>query len=63
MYPFGHIGIGIHLLPRSLRVRLPWRWMVFGCLLPDTTLLDAAKKLEMDFHRELENARVSGAGN
>lgn len=36
MYPLGHVGIGVHLVPRRLRVH--WRWLALGCLLPD--LLD-----------------------
>ena len=35
MFPLGHVGIGIHLVPRRLREGLPWRWLAFGCLLPD----------------------------
>jgi hypothetical protein len=35
MLPFGHVGIGTHLIPRALRERLPWRWLALGCLLPD----------------------------
>lgn len=35
MFPFAHVGIGTHLIPRRLRAGLPWRWLALGCLLPD----------------------------
>ena len=35
MYPLGHLGIGVHLIPRRLRDGLRWRWLALGCLLPD----------------------------
>jgi len=35
VFPLGHVGIGTHLVPRRLREGLPWRWLAFGCLLPD----------------------------
>jgi membrane-bound metal-dependent hydrolase YbcI (DUF457 family) len=35
VFPLGHVGIGTHLIPRPWRDRLPWRWLAFGCLLPD----------------------------
>jgi hypothetical protein len=35
VFPLGHVGIGTHLIPRRLREGLPWRWLAFGCLLPD----------------------------
>lgn len=38
MYLLGHVGIGRYLVPPKIRVRLPWRWLAVGCLLPD--LLD-----------------------
>ena len=34
MFVLGHVGIGTRLLGR-LRHRLPARWLVLGCLLPD----------------------------
>jgi hypothetical protein len=34
LFVLGHVGIGTRLLGR-LRNRLPARWLVFGCLLPD----------------------------
>ena len=36
MYPLGHVGIGVHLIPE--RLRKPLRWLALGCVLPD--LLD-----------------------
>ena len=35
MFPLAHVGIGTHLVPRSVRDELPWRWLALGCLLPD----------------------------
>src|SRR5947199_4827939 len=35
LFPLGHVGIGTHLVPRSVRERMPWRWLALGCLLPD----------------------------
>ncbi|GAC1554241.1 MAG: metal-dependent hydrolase [Myxococcales bacterium] len=35
MYPLGHLGIGIQLVPRRLREGLRFRWLALGCLLPD----------------------------
>jgi hypothetical protein len=34
LFILGHVGVGTRLLGR-LRERLPARWLVFGCLLPD----------------------------
>ena len=62
MFPFGHVGIGTHLIPRAVRERLPWRWLALGCLLPD--LLDkpiwlAAQWLGVELP-QLESARLFG---
>jgi hypothetical protein len=38
MYPLGHVGIGVHLIPERLRSGLRFRWLALGCVLPD--LLD-----------------------
>lgn len=62
MFPFGHVGIGTHLIPRAARERLPWRWLALGCLLPD--LLDkpiwlAAQWLGVELPK-LESARLFG---
>lgn len=38
MFLLGHVGIGTHMIPPRIRARLPWRWLVVGCLVPD--LLD-----------------------
>jgi len=35
MFPLGHVGIGTHLVPPRTRAQLGWRWLAFGCLLPD----------------------------
>lgn len=35
MFPLGHVGIGMRMLPARLREGLPWRWLALGCLLPD----------------------------
>lgn len=35
MYPFGHVGIGVHLVPARVRRNLAFRWLALGCLLPD----------------------------
>jgi hypothetical protein len=34
MFVLGHVGIGTRMLA-GLRKRLPMRWLVLGCLLPD----------------------------
>ena len=34
MFVLGHVGIGTRLIP-GLRQRLPTRWLIAGCLLPD----------------------------
>jgi hypothetical protein len=62
MFPFGHVGIGTHLIPRAVRERLPWRWLALGCLLPD--LLDkpiwlTAQWLGVELP-QLESARLFG---
>ena len=35
MYPLGHVGLGVHLIPERLRRGLRFRWLALGCLLPD----------------------------
>ena len=35
MYPLGHVGLGVHLIPARVRRTLPLRWLALGCLLPD----------------------------
>jgi membrane-bound metal-dependent hydrolase YbcI (DUF457 family) len=35
MYPLGHVGIGTRIIPARIRELLRWRWLAFGCLLPD----------------------------
>ena len=49
MYPFGHLGIGVRLIPMRMRDRLPLGWLAFGCVLPDVLdkpVFYAAAKLE-----------------
>lgn len=62
MFPLAHVGIGTRLIPRAAREKLPWRWLAFGCLLPD--LLDkpiwlAAQWLGAELPK-LESARLLG---
>jgi len=38
MYPLGHVGIGMRIVPARVRTVLSAGWLAFGCLLPD--LLD-----------------------
>jgi hypothetical protein len=35
MFPLGHLGIGVRLVPARVRDRLHFGWLAFGCLLPD----------------------------
>lgn len=46
MYPLGHLGLGVHLVPERLRKGLRFRWLALGCLLPD--LIDKPYWLAME---------------
>src|SRR5216683_3336115 len=35
MFPLGHVGIGLRLIPARLRSRMRWGWLALGCVLPD----------------------------
>ena len=35
MYPLGHVGIGMRIVPARARAGLSAGWLAFGCLLPD----------------------------
>ena len=62
MFPLGHVGIGTHLIPRRVRERLPWRWLAFGCLLPDVIdkpIWVVAQSLGAE-SREFDTARMFG---
>ena len=67
MFPLGHVGIGTHLVPRAVRDKLPWRWLAFGCLLPDLHVLMVASSPLRELAAEMQNrvyiaGEVVGAG-
>jgi LexA-binding, inner membrane-associated putative hydrolase len=35
VYPLGHVGLGMRIVPPRVRSVLPGAWLAFGCLLPD----------------------------
>ena len=35
MYPLGHVGIGMRIVPARVRAVVSAGWLAFGCLLPD----------------------------
>src|SRR5207253_732963 len=35
MYPLGHVGIGMRIVPARVRAVISAGWLAFGCLLPD----------------------------
>src|SRR5205807_5233154 len=35
MYPLGHVGIGMRIVPARARAGVSAGWLAFGCLLPD----------------------------
>ena len=58
MFVLGHVGIGTRLLGR-LRHRLPARWLVLGCLLPD--LIDKPLFYGLLWLRGHPDALISGS--
>ena len=66
MFPVGHVGIGVHLVPPRIREQFRWRWLVLGCVLPDVLdkpLFIAARLLHrpgMDHLYLLSGSRLFG---
>jgi LexA-binding, inner membrane-associated putative hydrolase len=58
LFVLGHVGIGTRLL-FGLRQRLPPRWLVFGCLLPD--LIDKPLFYALLWTRGHPDALISGS--
>ena len=58
MFVLGHVGIGTRLL-FGLRQRLPPRWLVLGCLLPD--LIDKPLFYGLLWTRGHPDALISGS--
>jgi hypothetical protein len=60
LFVLGHVGIGTRML-FGLRERLPGRWLVLGCLLPD--LIDKPLFYGLLWTRGHPDALISGSRN
>ena len=58
MFVLGHVGIGTRVLG-GLRQRLPARWLILGCLLPD--LIDKPLFYLLLWAREHPDALIAGS--